>query len=82
MLRASRSLGVAVFWTKVSHQMREPLGPLLFVLELLVSKESLSPVGVEMVQALKRGVEHETRNIEELLSVIEVWSPKEVHSNE
>jgi len=62
--------------------MREPLGPLLFALELLVSKESLSPVGVEMVQALKRGVEHETRNIEELLSVIEVWSPKEVHSNE
>jgi hypothetical protein len=55
----------------VSHQMREPLAPLLFALEILLLKESLSAQGVEMIRILQRGIKKETRAIEELLRLID-----------
>jgi signal transduction histidine kinase len=55
----------------VTHRVREPLGPLLFALEVLLHEESLSPHAVEMIQVLQRGVKEEARAIEELLGFIE-----------
>jgi signal transduction histidine kinase len=66
----------AEFIRYVSHQMREPLGPLLFALEVLAREEPLSPLGFEMIRALKAGIEQEARAIEELIRLIEVWSPE------
>jgi hypothetical protein len=50
---------------------REPLGPLLFALEVLLHEESLSSHAVEMIQVLQRGVKEEARAIEELLSFLD-----------
>jgi signal transduction histidine kinase len=63
----------------VSHQLREPLGPVLFALEILAQEESLSPPVFEMIRAIKGGIEREARAIEELLRLIEVWSPENPH---
>jgi len=61
----------AEFIKLVTHRVREPLGPLLFALELLLHEESLSPHAVEMIQVLQRGVKEEARAIEELLSFLD-----------
>jgi len=61
----------AEFIKFVTHRVREPLGPLLFALELLLHEESLSPHAVEMIQVLQRGVKEEARAIEELLSFLD-----------
>lgn len=55
----------------VTHRVREPLGPLLLALEVLLHEESLSEPAVEMIELLQRGVETEARAIEELLGFIE-----------
>jgi signal transduction histidine kinase len=54
-----------------SHQLREPLGPLFFALEVLLQEESLSPRGVEMVRIIQRNLKQEARAVEELLSLVE-----------
>jgi len=61
----------AEFIKLVTHRVREPLGPLLFALEVLLNEESLSPQAVEMIQLLQRGVKEEARAIEELLSFLD-----------
>src|SRR5690242_2412424 len=61
----------AEFIKLVTHRVREPLGPLLFALEVLLHEESLSPHAVEMIQVLQRGVKDEARAIEELLSFLD-----------
>jgi signal transduction histidine kinase len=74
----------AEFIKLVTHRVREPLGPLLFALEVLLHEESLSPHAVEMIQVLQRGVKDEARAIEELLNFldrgagfgIEPWHPQ------
>ena len=59
--------GNAEFVQRITHVLREPLGPLLLGLEVLLHEESLSPRGVEMIGLLQRGVKKEADAIEELL---------------
>ena len=59
--------GNAEFVKRITHVLREPLGPLLLGLEVLLREESLSPRGVEMIGILQRGVKKEADAIEELL---------------
>ena len=55
------------FVQRITHLLREPLGPLLLGLEVLLREEALSPRGVEMIEVLHRGVKKEAQAIEELL---------------
>ena len=48
--------GNSEFIQHITHQLREPLGPLLLGLEVLLREEPLSPPGVEMIEVLQRGV--------------------------
>ncbi|MGZ4964923.1 MAG: RsbRD N-terminal domain-containing protein [Limisphaerales bacterium] len=65
--------GNAEFVQRITHLLREPLGPLLLGLEVLLREESLSPRGVEMVGLLHRGVKKEADAIEELLRSTELF---------
>jgi signal transduction histidine kinase len=58
------------FIQRITHLLREPLGPLLIGLEVLLHEEALSPRGVEMIGLLQRGVKKEAEAIEELLRSI------------
>jgi signal transduction histidine kinase len=68
-----RVTGNAEFVQRITHLLREPLGPLLLGLEVLLREESLSPRGVEMIGVLHRGVKKEAKAIEELLSSTELF---------
>jgi signal transduction histidine kinase len=61
------------FVQRITHLLREPLGPLLLGLEVLLREESLSPRGVEMIEVLQRGVKKEADAIEELLRTTELF---------
>jgi RsbT co-antagonist protein rsbRD N-terminal domain len=58
------------FIQQITHLLREPLGPLLLGLEVLLREEALSPRGVEMIGLLQRGVKKEADAIEEVLRSI------------
>ena len=62
-----RQTGNAEFIQRITHLLREPLGPLLLGLEVLLREESLSPRGVEMIGVLHRNVQEEAQAIEVLL---------------
>ena len=66
-LEPRAAAGNAEFVQRITHLLREPLGPLLLGLEVLLREEALSPRGVEMIGVLHRGVKKEARAIEELL---------------
>jgi signal transduction histidine kinase len=66
-----RAAGNEEFVRRITHELREPLGPLLLGLEVLLREEALSPRGVEMIGLLQRGVKKEAEAIEELLRSIE-----------
>lgn len=68
-----RVTGNAEFVHRITHLLREPLGPLLLGLEVLRREETLSPRGVEMIGVLYRGVQKEAQAIEELLSSTEFF---------
>ena len=57
----------AEFVQRITHLLREPLGPLLLGLEVLLHEEALSSRGIEMIGVLQRGVKKEADAIEELL---------------
>jgi signal transduction histidine kinase len=63
----------AEFVQRITHILREPLGPLLLGLEVLLREESLSPRGVEMIGLLQRGVKKEAAAIEDLLRSTELF---------
>jgi signal transduction histidine kinase len=63
----------ADFVQRITHLLREPLGPLLLGLEVLLREEALSPRGVEMIGVLQRGVKKEAQAIEELLSSTDLF---------
>ena len=65
--------GNAEFIQRITHLLREPLGPLLLGLEVLLREEALSPRGVEMIEVLQRGVKKEAEAIEELLRSTELF---------
>ena len=68
-----RVTGNAEFIQRITHLLREPLGPLLLGLEVLLREEALSPRGVEMIGVLQRGVKKEAQAIEELLRSTELF---------
>ena len=68
-----RETGNAEFVQRITHLLREPLGPLLLGLEVLLREESLSPRGVEMIGVLHRNVQKEAQAIEELLRSTELF---------
>jgi len=59
--------------TLIEHRLREPLGPTLLVLQLLLRDESLSPQGVGLVRMLQRNIKEEVRAITELLILIRTF---------
>lgn len=63
----ARVAAKAEFVQRITHVLREPLGPLLLGLEVLLREETLSPRGVEMIGVLQRNVKKEAEAIEELL---------------
>src|SRR5262245_5578352 len=69
--KAGKAAAKAEFIKLVTHRVREPLGPLLLALDVLLHEEAFSPRGVEMIEVLQRCVKEEARAIEELLSLIE-----------
>jgi signal transduction histidine kinase len=68
-----RETASAEFVQRITHLLREPLGPLLLGLEVLLHEEALSPRGVEMIEVLRRGVQKEAQAIEELLRSTELF---------
>jgi signal transduction histidine kinase len=76
--------GHAEFVRRITHLLREPLGPLLLGLEVLLREEALSPRGIEMIGVLQRGVKKEAQAIEELLrstELLEKMRPKTDNSS-
>ena len=75
--RAVRRMGAsskAEFMKLVTHRIREPLGPLLLGLEVLLQERSLSAGAIEMIELLDRSIKAEARAIEELLSFVESFA--------
>ena len=68
-----RETASAEFVQRITHLLREPLGPLLLGLEVLLREEALSPRGVEMIGVLQRGVKKEAQAINELLRSTELF---------
>ena len=68
-----RETGNAEFVQRITHLLREPLGPLLLGLEVLLREETLSPRGIEMIEVLHRGVQKEAEAIEDLLRSTEFF---------
>lgn len=68
-----RGTANAEFVQRITHLLREPLGPLLVGLEVLLHEENLSPRGVEMIEVLQRGVKKEAQAIEELLQSTDLY---------
>jgi signal transduction histidine kinase len=68
-----RVAGNAKFVQGITQLLREPLGPLLLGLEVLLREETLSLRGAEMIEVLRRGVKKEAEAIEELLRSTELF---------
>lgn len=76
-----RGTANAEFVQHITHLLREPLGPLLVGLEVLLREEDLSPRGVEMINVLQRGVKKEAQAIEELLQSTDLFEKNEPQSS-
>jgi len=57
----------------IEHRLREPLGPTLLVLQLLLREESLSPQGVGLIRMLQRSIKEEVRAITDLLMLMRTF---------
>ena len=57
----------------IEHRLREPLGPTLLVLQLLLREESLSRQGIDLVRTLQRSIKEEVRAIRELLTIMRTF---------
>ena len=57
----------------IEHRLREPLGPTLLVLQLLLREESLSPQGVGLIRMLQRNIKEEVRAITDLLILMRTF---------
>jgi len=57
----------------IEHRLREPLGPTLLVLQLLLREESLSPQGVRLIRMLQRNIKDEVRAITDLLILMRTF---------
>ncbi len=61
----------------VGHNLREPLGAIMFAAEALLSEERLSAEGANMVRIILRTGKLETENVEELLLSAELFLKSE-----
>jgi signal transduction histidine kinase len=57
----------------IEHRLREPLGPTLLVLQLLLREESLSPQGIGLIRMLRRNIKEEVRAITDLLILMRTF---------
>src|SRR5947199_10643175 len=57
----------------IEHRLREPLGPTLLVLQLLLREESLSQQGVGLIRMLQRNIKEEVRAITDLLILMRTF---------
>jgi len=57
----------------IEARLREPLGPTLLVLQLLLRQESLSPQGIALIRMLQRSIKEEVRAIEKLLMIMRTF---------
>ena len=57
----------------IEHRLREPLGPTLLVLQLLLREESLSPQGIGLIRMLQRNIKEEVRAITDLLTLMRTF---------
>src|SRR5215831_13807423 len=57
----------------IEHRLREPLGPTLLVLQLLLREESLSPQGIGLIRMLQRNIKEEVRAITDLLLLMRTF---------
>ena len=57
----------------IEHRLREPLGPTLLVLQLLLREESLSPQGIDLIRMLQRNIKEEVRAITDLLMLMRTF---------
>ena len=57
----------------IEHRLREPLGPTLLVLQLLLRQESLSPQGIALIRMLQRSIKEEVRAIGKLLMIMRTF---------
>src|SRR5258707_13125860 len=57
----------------IEHRLREPLGPTLLVLQLLLREESLSPQGLRLIRMLQRNIKEEVRAITYLLILMRTF---------
>jgi signal transduction histidine kinase len=57
----------------IEHRLREPLGPTLLVLQLLLREESLSSQGVGLIRMLQRNIKDEVRAITDLLILMRTF---------
>ena len=60
----------------IEHRLREPLGPTLLVLQLLLREEQLSPQGIDLIRMLQRSIKQEVRAIAELLTLMRTFLEK------
>lgn len=65
--------GVSELLQLIEHRLREPLGPALLVLQLLLREESLSPQGVDLIRMLQRSIKEEVRAMGELLTIMRTF---------
>jgi len=71
--KQTREVANAELIALIEHRLREPLGPTLLVLQLLLREESLSPQGVGLIRMLQRNIKEEVRAITELLILIRTF---------
>src|SRR4030095_13636488 len=57
----------------IGHRLREPLGPTLLVLQLLLRHEQLSLQGIDLIRMLQRSIKQEVRAIAELLTLMRTF---------
>src|SRR5947209_16633969 len=74
--KQTREVANAELIALIEHRLREPLGPTLLVLQLLLREESLSPQGIDLIRMLQRSIKEEVRAIRELLTIMRTFLEK------
>ena len=69
--KKSRASAKHKFVRLISHQMREPLAPLLLALDFLLLRESFSVEGIDIVRSIQSGIKKEAQAIEDLLGLVD-----------
>src|SRR5436190_15615515 len=71
--KQTREVANAELIALIEHRLREPLGPTLLVLQLLLREEQLSPQGIDLIRMLQRSIKQEVRAITELLTLMRTF---------